>query len=258
MSDMLENQFVQFKKAGKNGEIESESCDIALPFAFGREGTSAFFTNGTILYEVIVGIVNVDGTTKSQKSIFVSTSSLRYIQLQLSSYWTDEEVAEMLDDGELFRFYLYDMDFDYYSNVFRYTRSIDGLSTIKYKCNEDTLGFPFASYGGYASALLPILIKAPQYSQDDKTYVKQDGSVVTLYSQARKEWDGETEYLTESIHDKIMVALMCDELYVDGVRVSKSGSYDVDWDNYDTIDDTKVAKASFKVQSNMVSRNSNY
>ena len=146
--------------------------------------------------------------------------------------------------------------FFYAKKVVEYVEDLKQYTFLEYKCNEPAFGFAFS---GKVGVWLPILRTAPQYSQSDKTYTKLDGGVVTLFSQARKEWDCETEYLPEEWHDKIMVALMCDEVYMDGERVFKSSQYEVDWEAYDTLDDgTKIAKASFNVQSNMVSRNSNY
>jgi hypothetical protein len=100
----------------------------------------------------------------------------------------------------------------------------------------------------------------PQPIQDDKTYVKADGSVVTLYAKYYKEWECETEFLSEAMHDKIIAALSCDEVWINGTRVTKTDSYKIDWENYDLDCDgvTKLAKATFKVRANVTQRNSNY
>lgn len=141
-----------------------------------------------------------------------------------------------------------------------------GFSAIEYRCYEDALGFPFATVEEQmqqycpASILLPIRLHSPQNVQEDKTYVKANGEVVTLYAKYYKEWEGETEYLSEEIHDKIVAALSCDEVYIDGKRVTKTDNYKVDWDNYDLDCDgtTKLAKATFKVREHIANRNSNY
>lgn len=142
-----------------------------------------------------------------------------------------------------------------------------GFSEVGYKCNEDALGFPFDSADDYDDATenravisLPIRLKSPQNAQEDKTYVKATGEVVTLYAKYYKEWEGETEYLSEAMHDKIVAALACDEVYINGKRVTKSDKYQVDWENYDLDCDgkTKLAKATFKVRANVTQRNSNY
>lgn len=142
-----------------------------------------------------------------------------------------------------------------------------GFSELGYKCNEDALGFPFVSADDYESATenrvvisLPIRLHSPQNEQEDKTYVKANGEVVTLFAKYYKEWEGETEYLSEEMHDKIVAALSCDEVYIDGKRVTKSDKYQVDWENYDIDCDgvTKLARATFKVRENTNQRNSNF
>jgi hypothetical protein len=60
-------------------------------------------------------------------------------------------------------------------------------------------------------------------------------------------------------YEKILVALSCDEVYINGERVTKSGSYDIDHENYTTSDcGIKLLRATFKVTTNVTQRNSNY
>ena len=137
----------------------------------------------------------------------------------------------------------------------------DDALYLKYKCDEDAFGFPFHSAGDeYAGFYTFIRAHSPQEVQDDKTYVKANGDVVTLYAKYYKEWECETEYLPEEMHDKIIAALSCDEVYFNYKRVTKSDKYQIDWENYDIDCDgvTKLAKATFKVRENTNQRNSNY
>jgi len=163
---------------------------------------------------------------------------------------------------------------DYGTDTWRYSQPLvrvpaDDFSGILYKCAEDALGFPFKTYGAYAGADLPIHFKNPQNVQEDKTYVKANGDVVTLYAKYYKEWEGETEYLSEAMHDKIVAALSCDEVIISGrsginngaaTHVTKTDNYQVDWENYTMACDgkTKLARATFKVRENKTQRNSNY
>lgn len=136
-----------------------------------------------------------------------------------------------------------------------------GFNTISYKCDEDAFGFPFHTGGDVPAVMqLPIMLSAPQFVQDDETYVKSNGEVVTLFAKYYREWEGETEYLSEAMHNKIIAALSCDEVYINGRRVTKSDNYQIDWENYDLDCDgkTKLARATFKVRENITQRNSNY
>ncbi|MBR3647119.1 MAG: hypothetical protein IKN59_01850 [Paludibacteraceae bacterium] len=152
--------------------------------------------------------------------------------------------------------------YTHYSNLLHIVDNADGdYALLKYKCDEDAFDFPFHTAGDvFIRTYLPILLQNPQNVQDDKTYAKANGEVVTLYAKYYKEWEGETEYIPEDWHDKIVAALSCDEVYIDGKRVTKSDNYSVDWANKTTACDgkTKIARATFKVRENVTQRNSNY
>lgn len=148
-----------------------------------------------------------------------------------------------------------------FSNILIF-EDVDDFSIIQYRCYEDALGFPFSTsyYAGNASMLIPIRLHSPQNVQEDKTYVKANGEVVTLFAKYYKEWEGETEYLSEKMHNKIVAALSCDVVYINDKRVTKSDKYQIDWENYDIDCDgvTKLARATFKVRENITQRNSNF
>lgn len=140
----------------------------------------------------------------------------------------------------------------------------DELTTVSCWCDGgDVLGFPF-SYDEDGNEVrptfsLPIVLNKPQYKQEDKTYTKANGEVVTLFAKYYKEWECHTEYLPEAWHDCIVAMLSCDRVYVGGQLVSKSADYEVDWENYDMAeDDIKTARAKFKLRANTNQRNSNY
>lgn len=154
----------------------------------------------------------------------------------------------------------YDAETTVVSNLLKLVENQDGVTDVWYECNEDAFGFPFSTVPISLSCVLPIRLHSPQNVQDDKTYVKANGEVVTLYAKYYKEWEGVTDFLPEAMHDKIVAALSCDEVYINGTRVTKTDSYKLDWDNYDLDCDgtTKLVKATFKVREHITQRNSNY
>lgn len=248
---MLENQFVQL------GDGQEGKCDIALPVVFGSEGTSFFF-KCEANDDVWITLVNADATKQYAQTRIIGRNG--WVTINLSQLFTKSQISAVIKESDLFRVVVevQESGQSVASQLLCYRSSMDGLSVIKYKCDPDTFGFPFST-GGYAIVTLPILLTQPQYGQEDKTYTKSNGDIVVLYAQHRKEWSGETEYLPEHMHDKIVTALACDEVYINGDRVTKDGSYDVNWDNYDQLPDgTKTARATFKVRANTLSRNSNY
>ena len=249
---MLENQIISFSRS------IGADCSVAVPVVFGKECATVYIEGGRL--EIVTAFIcDIDGAVIRPKNIELQREG--YNRIEFGTLFTESELQGVLDDGELFRFgYIVTGGAtpDMLSVPLVKVADMKDMSVIKYRCNEDAFGFPF-SVGGYVCAALPILLSAPGYSQSDETYTKLDGEIVTLFSQARKEWSGETEYLPEELHDKIMVALMCDEVFINERKVVKSGQYSVDWKNYDKLPNgVKTAKATFTVEENMVSRNSNY
>lgn len=149
-----------------------------------------------------------------------------------------------------------------YSNLLRYVTNEDGyLSKITYYCNEEQFGFPFTKFNrtkSYMQLALPIRISKPQYKQTDKIYENRNGEQIVLYATINKEYEGETDYIPEEWHEKIVTALSCDEVYINGERVTKSDSYEIDQDNYTYSDcGIRLTRATFKVKTNVTQRNSN-
>lgn len=157
-----------------------------------------------------------------------------------------------------------------YSNLLRYVYNEDGyLSALRYYCNEPQFGLPFFAkevqvgnrkiYTKFGAQLaLPIRISKPQYKQTDKIYENRNGEQIVLYATINKEYEGETDYIPEEWHEKIVTALSCDEVYINGERVTKSDSYEIDQDNYTYSDcGIRLTRATFKVKTNVTQRNSN-
>lgn len=172
-------------------------------------------------------------------------------RLRMTGYYTgheagDEDVEQILA----------------YSNLLRYVSNEDGyLSGLSYYCNEEQFGFPFTKQKqtkSYMRLSLPIRISKPQYKQADKIYENRNGEQIVLYATINKEYEGETDYIPEEWHEKIVTALSCDEVYINGERVTKSDSYEIDQDNYTYSDcGIRLTRATFKVKTNVTQRNSN-
>lgn len=200
-----------------------------------------------------IAVLKEDGT---ERSIIFEASEAAYVSRDIGGLMYQGNISE----GERFILKLYRGNVVRYSiPLVRMPSKMVEFSHIRYRCNEDAFGFPFSD-GSYAAFYLPLRLHSPQNVQDDKTYVKTNGEVVTMYAKYYKEWEGETEYLSADMHDKIVAALSCDEVYIDGKRVTKSDKYQVDWENYDLDCDgvTKLARATFKVRENTNQRNSNF
>ncbi len=260
---MLENQFIQVKHTWADAQKQPA---IVLPLDAGDAycRVELFIIPDDGYNVTAVELVNENdefllGEQIPEKKTFFSL----FVQGDLF-----KDADQLLKDGERFFIRIEAENFETEASKYLYSQPLVKVSPkdvqmvlLRYNCNEDTFGFPFRSAGGvYASQPVPLNLYAPQNSQDDKTYVKANGKVVTLYAKYFKEWEVETDYLSEETHDKIVAALSCDEVFINGKRVTKSDNYQVDWENYDLDCDgvTKLARATFKVRENTNQRNSNY
>lgn len=154
-----------------------------------------------------------------------------------------------------------------YSNILVFTENQGEYSHLKYACDEEgTFDIPWGSHTPvnagtnvtYLQCLVPILVKKPQFNQSDKVYEKSDGKQVVLYANFTKEYSGETDYIDYETHEKIMIALCCDNVFIDGERLTKSDKYEIDWDNQMETDcGRKLVRATFKMKANITSRNGN-
>lgn len=250
---MLENQFIQIKWPSFEVAKQLKS----LPVYIGEDGLGELFTTGNIEeVDVEYGNANeavIQGDFGSHIHVFGRSEVEGAEDVVLSDVDQDITVGERFylatigDEGTLWSQPLIRVDYP--------------MSYVRYRCHEDAFGFPFHSAGDkWAGMYLPIVLSAPQNVQDSKTYEKLDGEVVTLYAKYYKEWEGTTEYLSEEMHDKILAALSCDEVYIDDKRVTLSNTYQVDWAKYELDCDgrTKLARATFKVREHITQRNSNY
>lgn len=157
-----------------------------------------------------------------------------------------------------------------YSNMLQYVcNNNEHLSGLSYFCNDPQFGIPFSTYRvssglrpkyakGVENIALPIRISKPQYKQTDKIYENRNGEQIVLYATINKEYEGETDYIPDEWHEKIVTALSCDEVYINDERVTKSDSYEIDQDNYTYSDcGIRLTRATFKVKTNVTQRNSN-
>ena len=129
-----------------------------------------------------------------------------------------------------------------------------------YYCNETQFGFPYASSGSTRpnKVRLPIRVYNPQFPQEEKIYVDGNGKRHLLTAKIDFESDLETEYLTEDLHKKLVVALSHDVVSIKGDQVNKSGGYEIAYEDEDTLScGTKIHKAKAKMIRNITLKNTN-
>ena len=130
-------------------------------------------------------------------------------------------------------------------------------SRLEYRSVEDNFGFAYSGNSFLNSVRLPLYLKEPRFSQTRDVYGMLSGRQKILSASVRNEYDMDTDYLCENAHRKLIIALMHDEVYINGVLLTQTGDYSVDWDNYLMNGDMKTAKGKCSVSANVVSRSSN-
>ncbi len=147
---------------------------------------------------------------------------------------------------------------DYYSNLLRRYENPNGeLSLLSYTCDTTTFDLPFTT-SRPVRQWLPIWLNKPAYNQKDEIYEKLSGERVVLFATINKELNAQTDYIPESWHERIVMALSCDVVKVNGVKLTKSDNYKIDWDNHTEADcGVWLARATWKMAANVTSRNSN-
>ncbi|MBK7882491.1 MAG: fibronectin type III domain-containing protein [Chitinophagaceae bacterium] len=123
-------------------------------------------------------------------------------------------------------------------------------SLLEYSCDENSYGFNYCAIETFSpnKVRLPIYISRPQLKTDQSIYSRSNGIINILKATKKKEYEGETENLTEGMHEKIDIALDHDHVhittkhYTGGIR--KTGDYEIEWTKFL---DYPIAPAQFKV-----------
>jgi hypothetical protein len=131
------------------------------------------------------------------------------------------------------------------------------VCSVGYLCGEDGFDFAYCGTGFVNRVCLPLHLKEPQFPQKQTVYEKRDGRRKLLSASIGKEWELETDYLTEAMHERLVVALSHDSVYVDGRLITKTGDYSIDYGGGLERDGVAYMKGSCKVGANVTHRNSN-
>ena len=167
--------------------------------------------------------------------------------------------AELTTASKAKRFYLrvYDSTNDKYrfSQPFVFTADTVNYSLLEYDNNTDAFGF---KSGFPTKIVLPFMIKYPQFNQEDKIYIDSNGVRHVIFATISKEYELETNYIPIEWHEKLLIALSCDIVKINNELLTKSASYEIDYEN-ELITDcgVKTYKATCKMAANQQKRNNN-
>jgi hypothetical protein len=142
------------------------------------------------------------------------------------------------------------------TTIFRYTES-DDTTQIAYLNEDDSFSFTYCPRSIANRIRLPLLLKEPQFPQKQTIYERRDGRRKLLSASISKEWTIETDYLPEEVHERLIIALAHDEVYMNGKLLTKTNDYTVDYSNILEENGVKCMKGSCKVSANLTHRNGN-
>ena len=239
------------RKWGSNGVPYSKYVNVKV-----MAGSQVIFNQGSEFYPSAIE-VTFTATSSFQISITVEFGYYDGGRTSGDAFTFECSSATLVDA----------VGVDYYSNLLRRYENTDGeFALLSYACDSETFGLPFIMrYGSFnqsgLSAIrqwLPIWLNKPDFTQKDEIYEKLSGERVVLYATINKELQAQSDYIPEWWHERIVMALSCDVVKVNGVRLTKSDNYKIDWDNHTEADcGVWLARATWKMVANVTSRNSN-
>lgn len=222
----------------------SDDCSIALPIVSPSDIAFFFDDVDTLQYTDKDGTVlgSVTFTADATDTFIVCSGSLH----------------GSLSIGDCFRLKAVDNSAGvWYSNILR-VQSATETSLLKYYCDEAAFDFPYNIASSYNQLRLPIRLFNAQFPQKETVYIDTSGNRKVLSASLDTEKDLETEYIPESWHEALIAALSHDHVLIDGVAMTKSEEYKINWDEYiDTDCGERLTKGSTKMQYNITYRNSN-
>lgn len=264
---MYENQFLKF-----TATIDPQECGVPLPVVFGGDGISFFVNVGedantvfTVVDASGVPFKNKNGNTLSGKFRSMANNYARKMfykrpmfEVRGTSLFPDLTAGDYVAPNECFRIKVEGNGTVLYSNLLRRYENPEGLlALVEYSCGTETFGLPFANDRPIRQ-WLPIIVKDPKPEQKDEIYTKLSGERVVMYATIDEKYSCETDYIPYEWHKRIVMALSCDTVKINGTRLTKSESYEIDWENKIKLEcGEKLTKAEWKMVANITSRNSN-
>lgn len=218
----------------------ASDCDTCEPVNLTRLHIEQWKTSGTDQYDYFVGTLDA---------------------------WADLNALNQFNDGDCFVLCLWqygdpDQDEEYLklgcSPCFRKIEDECDSTVLMYRQNESSMGFynngnPF--YDTYFNSIrLPFKLIKPQTLSKKNVYRKSDGNYIKNSAVMSREWQGETDLLSEKYHFKLSVALEHDQIKVTNSNSGLSdqycmseveNNYKVDWP--EVPGDYPHGKAEFKL-----------
>ncbi len=225
--------FIQFN-------AERSSCDVPVPVK--AMSDLKFYIDG--INQLNIDIVNIGG------------DMVREFVHSFNYFSTGLDLSAILAPEDCFRLKLTNKDTNevFYSNTLVYLPDCD-YPLISYRCDKSKFGFHYSGTQ-VNSVRIPCILFKPAYEENKTSYTDSNGKDRILFTDVRKKYTFQTDYLPEEWHDKIKVALSHDLLFIDGVEYVERGTYKILEESYNLgCEDGYMGETEVAV--NFVERNTN-
>lgn len=262
---MIESPKFSFITFTPLGEDKDPACSDSLETLSVISASDLAFQLHLILSVAITSVkLELSIQSHSGVNLFKKSfgSCLQYTNDDSNAYvffvtLNDVDISEIIPEGECFRFLAEittnSSTFSARSNLFRFSPTCEHTTLIEYRCDESyALGFYYCS-NLYNRIRIPARLSKPQPKEESNIYVKHNGQRKVLSASISKEYELDTEWMSEEFHDRLAIALSHDSVLLDGKLLTKSTSYDIGWE--EVIHSTAPAKC--KMVENVMYRNIN-
>jgi hypothetical protein len=194
-----------------------EADDIRMQFLV----TTNDYANATAIQTALIIRRKKDGVFTTVTSVFKQVTLISGTTYLVYLTFIGSNLLSSLNDGDCFQIELTfprDEPPAYLSTTsitcFKYSVDKCFTSRITYGNNEDAFGFYYASNLILNSIRLPMYASNPAFDIEQKTYVRSNGVRTKVFARLAKKYKFVTDFLTEEIHQKLVVALNHDNVLI--------------------------------------------
>lgn len=154
---------------------------------------------------------------------------------------------------------IYSYSFQGCSNCFYKECDKCYTTTIRYRSNENSMGFFYRSINNlnvnilsqFSNALrLRFYLKAPQFETKQTVFTLSNGNKKKLAARVEKEWSAVVDWMPQEWHERLVLATEHDQFVVEAQQLSgnmmKEGGYEINWEDFLNY---QVAQSTFKLKT---------
>jgi hypothetical protein len=222
----VQNSFVTF---GNRGEyITDTECGIIKDFCFPfvNGGDLAFqinFRTNEVAENFTFSFFSISGGASTQISNVISEAyQVDAFTVSLYLEFSNSDLGNLYNESDCFTLSIVAIGAAGSSYIFNsdqcFQKSDDcGTAVLSYWNEENAFGFDYfvvtyTQENNYNRIRLPIYFKSPNVRNNQKVYVRSNGSRKKLFARLSMQYQAITDMMTEEVHRALNVALQHDEV----------------------------------------------